>query len=106
MFGILFHEKCVKKNSIEHLANLQIRLQHHQLQRLSEQTLKANEYLPPSYTRSWQYLMDKRQPNLQTDAAIPPDYVSDINPIDCDSPQATSDEGSDNLGTPVKDVYG
>ena len=50
--------------------------------------------------------MDKRKSNLQTDAAIPPDYVPDINSIDCDSPQATSDEGSDNLGTPVKDVYG
>ena len=98
-------EMCTKI-SIEHLANLQICLQHHQLQRLSEQTLKANEYLPPSYTRSWQYLMDKRQPNLQTDAAIPPDYVPDINPIDCEMPQDTSDEGSDNLGTPAKDVYG
>merc|ERR1712074_491468 len=98
-------EMCTKL-SIEHLSNLQIRLQHHQLQRLSEQTMKANQYLPPSSTRSWQYLMDKRKSNLQTDAAIPPNYVPDINSIDCDSPQFTSDEGSDTLGTLIKDVYG
>ena len=50
--------------------------------------------------------MDNKQSNVQTDATIPQDYVPDINSIDCDSPQATSDEGSENLGTMVRDVYG
>ena len=50
--------------------------------------------------------MDKRQPNLQSDGPIPPDYVPDITSIDNDKPQATSDQSSDNLGTPVRDVYG
>ena len=61
------------KVSIDKLANLQIRLQNHQLQRLTDHMMKANKYLPPSHTRTWQYLMDKKQ-NDQSDIP-PPDYV-------------------------------
>jgi hypothetical protein len=56
-------EMCTKI-SIQHLANLQIRLQSHQLQRLSDHLLKANQYMPPSKTRTWQYLMDKKRNDL------------------------------------------
>ena len=94
------------KISIEHLANLQIRLQSHQLQCLSDHMLKANQFMPPSYTRTWQYLMDKRRNDLPSASVVPPDYIPDIAPLDNEQPQATSDLSSDNLGTPVLDVYG
>ena len=46
---VLPREMCTKI-SIDHLANLQIRLQSHQLQRLSDHMFKANKYMPPSST--------------------------------------------------------
>ena len=94
---VLPREMCTKV-SIDHLANLQIRLQNHQLQRLTDHMLKANQYLPPSYTRTWQYLMNKKQNDLPTDD--PPDYIPDIEVPDVDKTQAISEPVEpDNLGT-------
>ncbi len=93
------------KISIDHLANLQICLQSHQLQRLSDHMLKANQYMPPSYTRTWQYLMDKKRSDLLSDDNVPRDLIPET--LDSDQPQAVSDlESSDNLGTTHLDVYG
>ena len=81
---VLPREMCTKV-SIDKLANLQIRLQNHQLQRLTDHMLKANQYLPPSYTRTWQYLMSKKQ-NDQS-PANPPDYIPNVNISDDDESQ-------------------
>jgi hypothetical protein len=63
--------------------------------------------MPPSYTRTWQYLMDKRRNDLPPDDIISPDIIPDIETLDSDKPQAASDlADTDNLGTPILDVYG
>ena len=101
---VLPREMCTKI-SIDHLANLQIRLQSHQLQRLSDHMFKANKYMPPSSTRTWQYLMDKKRSDLLSDDNVPQNLIPET--IDDDQPQAISDlESSDNLGTTHLDVYG
>ena len=99
-------EMCTKI-SIQHLANLQIHLQSHQLQRLSDHLLKANQYMPPSNTRTWQYLMDKKRNDLPYADVIPPNNIPDFPTHDNDQPQAVSDLADpDDLGTLVMDVYG
>jgi hypothetical protein len=101
---VLPREMCTKI-SIDHLANLQIRLQSHQLQRLSDHMFKANKYMPPSSARTWQYLMDKKRKDLLSHEDVQLDPIPE--PIDNDESQGISDpESSDNLGTTNLDVYG
>jgi hypothetical protein len=101
---VLPREMCTKI-SIDHLANLQIRLQSHQLQRLSDHMFKANKYMPPSSARTWQYLMDKKRKDLLSHEDVQLDPIPE--PIDNDESQEISDpESSDNLGTTNLDVYG
>ena len=85
---VLPREMCTKV-SIDKLANLQIRLQNHQLQRLNDHMMKANQYLPPSYSKTWQYLMDKKQ-NDQL-SVNPPDYTPQVEIPENDIPQDISE---------------
>ena len=57
---VLPRKMCTKVN-IDNLAKMQFRLQNHQLQRLNDNMLRANKYMPPNQSRTWQYLMTKNK---------------------------------------------
>jgi hypothetical protein len=54
-------ELC-QKVGINQLSDLQYQLKSHHLQRLSDNMMKANRFVGPDNSRTWQFLMDNRPP--------------------------------------------
>jgi hypothetical protein len=54
-------ELC-QKVGINQLAELQFQLKSHHLQRISDNMMRANRFVGPDNSRTWQFLMDNRPP--------------------------------------------
>ena len=73
-------EYCVKL-SLDNLSALQVQLQSLQLQKVSSSLFRANKFLPPNESKTWNFLLDKNN-NYDRDESCEPEDFESIDPDD------------------------
>ena len=102
-------EYC-QKNSLDNLSKLQFQLQTLQLQKVSDNLFRANKYVSPDESKTWNYLLNKNK-HLHNGSDTPPDDPDHSTPSTNnisthDNPNQDLVPESESLVQPALDVYG
>ena len=66
-------EHCTKI-TLDNLSTLQIQLQSHQLQKVADTLFRANKYLTPNQTKTWNYLLNRDRNHISSGIDLNTEY--------------------------------
>ena len=66
-------EHCTKI-TLDNLSTLQIQLQSHQLQKVADTLFRANKYLTPDQTKTWNYLLNRDRNHISSGIDLKTEY--------------------------------